>query len=110
MKLCVIEGDGIGHEVVPAALRVLRQLIPELEVESAEAGWDRFQLIGRGIARSHRGEMRQGRGRGPLWRLQFSHLIAVEGYSSPIVSLRKRMADLRQPAPDALSCPCRRRA
>lgn len=37
-RLCVIEGDGIGREVVPAAVEVLRQLLPEVEIHPARAG------------------------------------------------------------------------
>ncbi|MGM8060674.1 isocitrate/isopropylmalate family dehydrogenase [Vogesella indigofera] len=42
MKLCVISGDGIGREVVPQAVRVLRRLLPDLQIVEAEAGWDTF--------------------------------------------------------------------
>lgn len=42
-KLCVIPGDGIGLEVIPAAVQVLEQVVPDLEVTYAEAGWGCFQ-------------------------------------------------------------------
>ena len=45
-ELCVIEGDGIGREVVPAAVRVLEEVIPALEIVRAEAGWECFQRRG----------------------------------------------------------------
>ncbi len=89
MKLCVIKGDGIGHEVVPVALRVLRQVIPELEIVSAEAGWDRFQKTGEALPEEtvttakEVGAVLFGACSSPSYR--------VEGYASPIVSLRKRM-------------------
>ena len=89
MKLCVIKGDGIGHEVVPAALRVLRQVIPELEIVDAEAGWDRFQKTGEALPEEtvatakEVGAVLFGACSSPSYR--------VEGYASPIVSLRKRM-------------------
>lgn len=45
-RLCVIEGDGIGHEVIPAAVRVLQAALPNVEIMSAEAGWDCFTRHG----------------------------------------------------------------
>ncbi len=41
-KLCVIEGDGIGKEVIPAAVQILREVIPDLETIPGEAGWECF--------------------------------------------------------------------
>ncbi|MBZ0302959.1 MAG: NAD-dependent isocitrate dehydrogenase, partial [Anaerolineae bacterium] len=46
MELCVIEGDGIGHEVVPAAVEVLRKVAPDIVIHFAPAGWDYFQQYG----------------------------------------------------------------
>ena len=89
MKLCVIKGDGIGHEVVPAAVRVLRQLMPDLEVVNAEAGWDRFQRTGEALPEAtvacakEVGTVLFGACSSPSY--------PVAGYSSPIVSLRKQM-------------------
>ena len=34
-KLCVIPGDGIGREVIPAAVRVLQAVVPDLETVDA---------------------------------------------------------------------------
>ena len=48
-RLCVIEGDGIGKEVIPAAVEVLRAAIPDLQIESAEAGWECFQKTGKSV-------------------------------------------------------------
>ena len=89
MKLCVIEGDGIGHEVVPAAVRILRQLMPELEVVSAEAGWDRFEKTGESLPED---TVALAKDAGAvLFGACSSPSYPVAGYSSPIVSLRKRM-------------------
>lgn len=41
-RICVIEGDGIGHEVTPVAVELLRAAAPDLEFISAEAGWECF--------------------------------------------------------------------
>ncbi len=48
-KLCVIEGDGIGREVIPAAVRVLRAAVPGLITVPAEAGWECFQRRGASV-------------------------------------------------------------
>ena len=37
LQLCVIEGDGIGHEVIPAALDVLAATRLAFDVRRAEA-------------------------------------------------------------------------
>ncbi|MFD1526858.1 isocitrate/isopropylmalate family dehydrogenase, partial [Halolamina salina] len=37
-EIAVIPGDGIGQEVVPAAVRVLEAVDPEFTVRHAEAG------------------------------------------------------------------------
>ncbi|MFN3267534.1 MAG: isocitrate/isopropylmalate family dehydrogenase, partial [Deinococcales bacterium] len=51
--ICLIEGDGIGHEVVPAAKRILEgmQVSGELEFEwlHADAGWELFERTGNSI-------------------------------------------------------------
>lgn len=46
MDICVIEGDGIGHEVIPAAVRVLRTVLPDVVIYEGRAGWDCFQETG----------------------------------------------------------------
>ena len=48
-ELVVIPGDGIGREVVPAAVRVLHALCPEIRVIEADAGWDCFQANGTSV-------------------------------------------------------------
>lgn len=48
-KLCVIPGDGIGQEVIPAAVQVLRAVIPDLETVEMEAGWDCFLQQGTSV-------------------------------------------------------------
>ena len=48
-RLCVIEGDGIGKEVIPAALKVIRAVLPDVEVVPASAGWEYFQQHGESV-------------------------------------------------------------
>ncbi len=45
-KLCVMPGDSIGQEVVPAAVAVLQAVMPDLETVYAEAGWGCFEKYG----------------------------------------------------------------
>jgi len=48
-RITLIEGDGIGHEVVPAARRVLEATgLPFVFIE-AEAGWETFQKYGTSV-------------------------------------------------------------
>lgn len=46
MEMCVIPGDGVGVEVIPAAVRVLQQAVSGVQVHYADAGWDYFQKTG----------------------------------------------------------------
>lgn len=45
-RICLIEGDGIGHEVVPAARKVLEATGLPLEFLETEAGWETFERRG----------------------------------------------------------------
>lgn len=45
-KICLIEGDGIGHEVVPAARVVLEATGLGLEFVTADMGWETFEKVG----------------------------------------------------------------
>jgi methanogen homoisocitrate dehydrogenase len=46
VKIAVVEGDGIGREVVPVARRVLDLLMPEAETVDVEIGYGRWQKTG----------------------------------------------------------------
>ena len=89
MKLCVIEGDGIGHEVVPAAVCVLRRLFPELDIVPADAGWCTFEATGEALPEETVSIAKEAKA--VLFGACSSPSYAVEGYSSPIVSLRRKM-------------------
>ncbi|WP_027481901.1 isocitrate/isopropylmalate dehydrogenase family protein [Deinococcus pimensis] len=47
--ICLIEGDGVGREVIPAARRVLEALGVDAEFVSAEAGWEVFERRGASV-------------------------------------------------------------
>lgn len=87
MDLVVIEGDGIGKEVIPAAVQVLQSVMPDLVVHPARAGWDCFQETGTplpqetiALANHHRAV---------LYGAASSPSYPVDGYSSPIIRLRR---------------------
>lgn len=89
-RICVIPGDGIGREVVPAAVEVLRRLLPDLQVEAAEAGWDCFQRHRTSVPDTTYDRLRAcGAG---LFGAVSSPSHKVEGYRSAILSLRQALA------------------
>jgi methanogen homoisocitrate dehydrogenase len=45
-KIAVVEGDGIGHEVIPVARRVLELLHPEYDYFDVEVGYGRWERTG----------------------------------------------------------------
>jgi homoisocitrate dehydrogenase len=87
--LCVIPGDGVGQEVIPVAVRVLRVVMPELEVVEAGAGWGTFQEIGAALPEE---TLKTARACGAvLFGAVASPSHSVEGYRSPIVALRREL-------------------
>jgi methanogen homoisocitrate dehydrogenase len=45
-RIAVVEGDGIGHEVIPVAKNVLAMLHPEFEYFSVDVGYHRWEETG----------------------------------------------------------------
>jgi homoisocitrate dehydrogenase len=87
--LCVIEGDGIGQEVIPAAVRVLREVIPGLVLFPAEAGWDCF--INQCVSVPQE-TLETVRGCGAaLFGAVSSPSHKVKGYRSAVVTLRQQL-------------------
>ncbi|MEM9954786.1 MAG: isocitrate/isopropylmalate dehydrogenase family protein [Chloroflexota bacterium] len=89
MELCIIEGDGIGHEVIPAAVKVLTTALPNLKLQHARAGWDYFQESGSPIDEDtvnmviKIGALLYGAATSPSY--------PVDGYYSPVVRLRREL-------------------
>lgn len=87
-SICVIPGDGIGREVVPAAVEVLRATGLDLRFHFAEAGWACFEELGTALPEETIQAVREadatlfGAVSSPAGR-------RVEGYRSPIVALRR---------------------
>lgn len=90
MELCVIEGDGIGHEVIPAAVRVLRIVAPEVQVYQAEAGWDCFERTGSPLPDDTLQLALHCRA--VLFGAAASPSYPVDGYYVPVVRLRRELA------------------
>jgi methanogen homoisocitrate dehydrogenase len=45
-KVAIVEGDGIGHEVIPVAEAVLELLHPEYEYFAVDVGYHRWEQTG----------------------------------------------------------------
>jgi methanogen homoisocitrate dehydrogenase len=45
-KIAVVEGDGIGHEVIPVARKVLEKLHPEYEYFMVDVGYGKWEQTG----------------------------------------------------------------
>lgn len=88
-KLCVIEGDGIGREVIPAAVQVLRVVLPELETVPAEAGWACFLRRGVSVPEETLTAVRHCGA--ALFGAVSSPSRKVEGYRSAILTLRQAL-------------------
>ena len=84
-----IPGDGIGREVVPAALAVLRATGLPLALSEAEAGWDCFQRHGAALPGETLAAARAADA--VLFGAVGSPSFPVPGYRSPIVALRKAL-------------------
>lgn len=88
-QVCVIEGDGIGREVIPAAVEVLRAALAGVEVVAAEAGWECFQRQGVSVPRQTLEAVRACGA--ALFGAVSSPARKVEGYRSAILTLRQEL-------------------
>lgn len=85
--ICLIPGDGVGEEVIPAAAQVLAAVAPDLQFVEAEAGWSCFQR--RGTALPQETLAAVAAADGTLFGATQSPSGVVAGYRSPILALRK---------------------
>jgi len=88
-RLCVIPGDGIGREVVPVAVEVLRAALPGLACEEAEAGWECFRARGKAVPAQTLDAVR--RCGAALFGATASPGYKVPGYRSAVLELRQRL-------------------
>ncbi|MEP7290704.1 MAG: isocitrate/isopropylmalate dehydrogenase family protein [Chloroflexota bacterium] len=85
----MIEGDGISHEVVPAAVRVLQLVAPDVVIRKADAGWDCFIQTGNSLPDD---TLRLALECGAvLFGAAASPSYPVDGYYVPIVRLRREL-------------------
>ncbi len=89
--ICLIPGDGIGREVVPAAARLLAALAPDLEFVTADAGWDCFCRCGTALPEATLAAVASADA--TLFGATQSPNGPAAGYASPILALR-RLFDL----------------
>jgi homoisocitrate dehydrogenase len=86
-KLCIIPGDGVGHEVIPCAVEVLQRVLPGVNLVQADAGWDCFQRSGSALPEATLASI-QSCG-AALFGAVSSPSKKVAGYRSPIVQMRQ---------------------
>jgi homoisocitrate dehydrogenase len=85
--ICLIPGDGVGQEVVPAAAEVLKAICPDLVFAEAEAGFACFEKHGSALPEATLTLVRQSDA--VLFGATSSPSTIVQGYRSPILALRK---------------------
>jgi homoisocitrate dehydrogenase len=86
--ICLIPGDGVGQEVIPAAAQVMRAVMPGLRFVDADAGWDCFLRTGTALPDATVEAVAAADG--TLFGATQSPNEVVPGYRSPILALRKR--------------------
>jgi homoisocitrate dehydrogenase len=89
LRICVIPGDGIGREVIPAALEVLQATGLPVAIEAAEAGWECFQRTGSALPGTTLAAAQAADA--VLFGAVASPSYPVAGYRSPIVALRREL-------------------
>lgn len=92
LKLGMMPADGIGREVLPAAQRVLQAVpgAPKFEFVQLDAGFEHFQKTGTALP-AKTIEILKNECDGAMFGSVSSPSHKVEGYSSPIVKLRKEL-------------------
>jgi homoisocitrate dehydrogenase len=88
-RIALIPGDGIGREVTPAAGRVLEALSLPMEFVELEAGWETFQRAGTALPGETLAQLATCDA--ALFGAVSSPSRRVEGYTSPILALRKTL-------------------
>ena len=86
--VCLIPGDGVGQEVIPAAAQVMRAVMPDLRFVDADAGWDCFLRTGTALPDATVEAVAAADG--ALFGATQSPNEVVPGYRSPILALRRR--------------------
>jgi len=87
--ICAIPGDGIGHEVIPAAVAVLQHVAPDLRVEWAEGGYETWRRTGEALPERTLRLTREADA--TLFGAVSSPLQPTPGYQSAILLLRRTL-------------------
>ncbi len=87
--ICLIPGDGVGQEVVPAAEEALATLGLDLIFVEAEAGFACFEKFGSALPEATMSKVRQSDA--VLFGATSSPSGIVAGYHSPILALRNEL-------------------
>ncbi|KAH3686816.1 hypothetical protein WICPIJ_002213 [Wickerhamomyces pijperi] len=94
LRIGLIPGDGIGKEVIPAGRQILEALNPshnlKFEFVDLKAGFQHFKETGTALP-DETVEILKTQTDGALFGAVSSPTTKVEGYSSPIVALRKKL-------------------
>ncbi|MBE2240146.1 MAG: isocitrate/isopropylmalate dehydrogenase family protein [Caldilineaceae bacterium] len=88
-RIALIPGDGVGKEVVPAARRVLEALPLAFDFVELDAGWEVFERTGTALPQRTASVIRGCDG--AIFGATQSPSRKVEGYSSPILALRRQL-------------------
>jgi homoisocitrate dehydrogenase len=87
ITVCLIPGDGVGKEVIPAAACVLDVLDLGLVFARAEAGWECFQRHGDALPDATKAAILAADA--TLFGATSSPSTKVSGYSSPVLTMRR---------------------
>lgn len=88
-QLVVIPGDGIGKEVIPVAVEILKAMVPKLQVVNAQAGWECFRQFGVSVPEETLTAIRESGS--ALFGAVSSPSGVVDGYSSAILTIRQNL-------------------
>ncbi|KAF2102965.1 Isocitrate/isopropylmalate dehydrogenase [Rhizodiscina lignyota] len=95
LRIGLIPGDGIGREVIPAGRRILEALPASFKLKFSfvdlDAGFETFKQTGAALP-DKTVDTLKNECDGALFGAVSSPSVKTEGYSSPIVALRKRLA------------------
>ena len=93
LRIGMIPADGIGREVLPPAQRVMTAApgAPKFEFVPLEAGFELFQRTGTALPQATIDTLKESCDAAMFGSVS-SPSQKVEGYSSPIVRLRKELA------------------
>ena len=87
--ICAIPGDGIGREVIPAAVTVLQRVAPDLRVEWAEGGYETWRRTGEALPERTLRLTRDADA--TIFGAVSSPLQPTPGYQSAILLLRRTL-------------------